>query len=138
LAVVGELRERFPDSIDVEVLSGDAALLAGDPATALAAYRRAAAVRRDFALVERMVAAQRMLGREVAAAATLSAYLAQNPRSVPGSLMLGRMLARQGDERRASLLFAYARELGGSAKRPQRDEGRVAATLARLLAAAGG
>jgi tetratricopeptide (TPR) repeat protein len=134
LAIVRELRARFPDSIDVEILGGDVAMLAGDPAEALAAYRRAATVRRDFALVERMAAAQETLGREDAAVGEVSGYLVGNPRSQPAARLLGRMLERRGDARRAGTLLAYARELGGGAP-PERAG--VAATLRRLAAASG-
>jgi tetratricopeptide (TPR) repeat protein len=136
LVLARELQTRYPDSIDVEILSGDAALLAGEPASALTAYDRAAEVRRDFALIERMVAAQQMLGRDQAATETLSAYLAANPRSAPAALMLGRMLARRGDGGRAETLISHAFLLGGGSERLPRGEGPVAATLARLSAAA--
>jgi tetratricopeptide (TPR) repeat protein len=135
LALARELRARHPESIDVGILSGDAALLVGEAASALVAYRRAAEVRRDFALVERMAAAHETLGREDAAIGEVSDYLARNPRSVPASLLLAHMLAQRGDERRASLLLSYARELGGSGAWPQPDDSRVAATLARLSTA---
>ena len=131
VALARNLGARFPDSIDVEILSGDVALLAGDPAGALAAYRRASAVRRDFALVERMAAAHETLGREDAALGEVSGYLARNPRSQPAARLLGTMLERRGDTRRAGMLLAYARELGGGSD----SGGRVAATLARLGAA---
>lgn len=161
----GALRTQFPGSIDVDVLSGDVFLLAGDPQAALAAYERAAEVRRDFALVERMVAAQRALGREDAALQTLADYTARNPRSPAASAMLGRMLAENGDRERALRLLAYARDLrpgdaalladlaelelaGGDAAsaaetareayRLHRANGAVAATLARVLAASEG
>jgi predicted Zn-dependent protease len=112
-ALAGQLREQYPDSIDVEILAGDVALLAGDPAAALEAYDSAAEVRRDFALVERMVAAERKLGREAAARDRLRDYLAQNPRSAPAS----RLLARNGSH-------------GGNAR--PRGDGPIAAALARL------
>ena len=164
-AIAAELVDRFPDSIDVEILSGDAALLTGNPAGALAAYGRAAAVRRDFALTERMVAAHQMLGQKQAAVEVLAAYLAQNPRSASASALLGRLLARRGDWRRASLLLdharnlcagdarlladladaelavgepAAAREAAGRAYALQRANGRVAATLARVMQAGEG
>lgn len=159
------LRARFPDSIDVDVLSGDVSLLAGDPVAALGAYRRAAVVRRDFALVERMVAAHRALGREEAAIGVLTSYLAQNPRSAAASAMLGRMLAEQGDGRGARALLAHAgslrpgdaglladlaeaelalgdvaaaKEAAREAYRLHRANGPVAATLARVLVASEG
>ncbi len=163
LKFVTGLSDRFPGSIDVGVLAGDVALLTGDPDAALATYRRVAGVRRDFALIGRMVEAQRMTGHEDAATDILSAYLAQNPRSAPASAFLGRILARRGDWHRASLLFEHANNLRGedarlladlaearlalgepadeAARRAyalQRSNGRVAATLARVLQASEG
>jgi tetratricopeptide (TPR) repeat protein len=132
-ALARQLSAIYPDSIDVEILLGDVSLLAGDASSALAAYRRAARVRRDFALVERMAAAQTTLGREDAAVGEVSGYLARNPRSLPAVRLLGTMLERRGDARRAELLQAYATELDGGAP-PERH--RSAATLARLAAAA--
>jgi cellulose synthase operon protein C len=134
LALARQLGVRYPDSIDVEILSGDVALLAGDPVAALAAYRRAAAVRRDFALVERMTAAHEMLGREDAAMGEVSGYLSRNPRSASAVRLLGRMLAQRGDGRRTELLLSYASELSGGAAP---DGGRVATALVRLAAAGG-
>lgn len=134
LALARQLSARYPDSIDVEILAGDVALLAGDATEALAAYRRAATVRRDFALVERMAAAHGKLGREDAAMGEVSGYLARNPRSLPAARLLGKMLERRGDARGAGMLLAYARDLGGGTAP---EGGRVAATLARLAAVGG-
>lgn len=165
LGRAGALRAQFPGSIDIDILSGDVFLLAGDPQAALGAYERAAEVRRDFALVERMVAAQRALDRHDAALHTLAGYAARNPRSAAASAMLGRMLVESGDRERALPLLAHARELrpgdavlladlaelelaGGDAAsaaetareayRLHRSNGAVAATLARVLAASKG
>jgi len=110
-ALVAQLARRHPGSVDVEIVGGDVALLTGDPGRALATYRRAAQVRRDFALVERMVAAQRLLGRDDAAMAQIAGYLAQNPRSAAASALLGRMLAERGDWPRASALLGHANRL---------------------------
>lgn len=109
--LAARLRDRFAESIDVEILSGDVALVTGDAAAALAFYRTAAKVRRDLALVERMVAAHRTLGDEEAGAKLLSEYLAQNPRSAAASALLGRLWARREDWRRAGLLLEHADEL---------------------------
>jgi tetratricopeptide (TPR) repeat protein len=135
-ALADQVRERYAGSIDVEILAGDVALLTDDPAAALGSYTRAASIRRDFALVARMVAAQRRLGHENEAIALLTDFLAQNPRSAAAAADLGRMMAQRGDERRAGVLLAHARELGGGSL-PQRAERQVAGTLARLAAAAG-
>ena len=122
-------------------------------------------MRRDFALVERMAAAQQALGQGGAAVGLVADYLTQNPRSAPASALLGRMLARRSDWRRAALLLDHARVLGAgdarlladlaeaqlaagdaeaaavTARRAhalQRANGRVAATLARAVEASGG
>jgi cellulose synthase operon protein C len=136
VALAGQARERYQGSIDVEILAGDVALLSGDPASALASYRRAAIVRRDFGLVEKMVVAEQRLGREEAATALLSDYLAQNPCSAPASEMLGRMMARRGDDRRAGLLLAHARSIAGR-EVAEPENSAVAMTMARLARAAG-
>jgi len=161
-ALTARLRQRHPDSIDVEILSGDVALLSGDTAGALAYYRRAASVRRGFALVERIAAAEVLLGREDPAIAVVSAHLAANPRSAAASALLGRMLAQRGDWRRAGLLLEHAQGLAdgdarlladlaevrlalgdgegaeAAARRShalQRGNGRVAVALARVIEA---
>ena len=163
--VAARLAGRYPGSVDFEVLGGDVALLTGNPARALANYRRAATVRRDFALVERMVAAQRLLGREDAAMALVAEYLTQHPRSGAASALLGRMRAERGDWPRASALLGHAdalrpgdvrllgdlaatelalgdvaaaRATAGRAHRLQRANGRVAILLAQIARAGGG
>ena len=105
-AMAAQLREQYPDSIDVESLAGDVALMTGDAGQALLLYRRVAEVRRDFALVQRMVAAEQRLGRDGEATALLTDYLRQNPRSFEAAAMLGRMT-------RSSALLAYADRLRG-------------------------
>lgn len=113
LAVATELKREYLGSMDVEMLAGDAALLAKKPEQALAAYRRAARIRRDFALVERMVAAHSLLGREDLATNLLADFLAQNPRSGQAAALLGRMRAQQADWPRARALLAHADALAG-------------------------
>jgi len=163
-SLAAQLAADYPDSIDVEILVGDVALLTGDPASALASYGRAASVRRDFSLVERMAAAQQRLGHQGEAVALVARYLEQNPRSIPAAAGLGRMLAQRGDWRRARLLLGHATALAGgdaglladladaelavgdeaaatrAARRAyslQRANGRIAATLARVLEVGG-
>src|SRR5690606_883434 len=94
IAIARSLRSEFPDSIDVDILSGDVSLLAGDPAAALAAYRRAAGVRRNFALVDRIATAHRAIGRDDAAREVLTRYLWQHPRSAVAS-EIGRASCRE-------------------------------------------
>lgn len=113
LAAAAELQREYPGSMDVEMLAGDVALLAKKPEDALAAYGRAARIRRDFALVERMVAAHSLLGREDLATNLLADFLAQNPRSREAAAMLGRMRARRADWPRARALLALVDALAG-------------------------
>jgi predicted Zn-dependent protease len=107
-AVTAQLVAHYPGSIDVELLAGDAALLAGDAPSALRYYQRVVEVRRDLALVERMAAAHRLAAQPRAAMAVAADYAAQNPRSGPAAAFLGRMLAEQGDWAKARVLLDYA------------------------------
>jgi cellulose synthase operon protein C len=122
-AMAAALRDQFPDSIDVETLTGDVALLTGDPQQALALYGHVAEVRRDFTLVERMVAALQRLGRDDEATALLAGYLRQNPRSFEAAALLGRMT-------HSSALLAYADQLRGASGRSE-SVGAAETALAR-------
>jgi tetratricopeptide (TPR) repeat protein len=113
IATANRVGQEYAGSADVEVLGGDVALLAGTPGAALAVYSRAAEVRRDFSLVERMVAAQRMLGREQDAKRLLGEYLIHNPRSVPAATLLGRMEAQEGNLPVAVALLSYSNNFSG-------------------------
>src|SRR5690606_25301724 len=164
-AIPPSLTSGVPHSIDVDILSGDVALLAGAPAAALAAYQRAAGVRRNFALIDRIATAHRVLGRDGAAREVMTRYLWQHPRSAVASATLGRMASGRGDWRQARLLLAHAIEMrpgdaalltdlaqaelalgetraaeeaARAAYGLHRSNTRVAATLARVLAASKG
>jgi tetratricopeptide (TPR) repeat protein len=114
-AYVAEVGRRFPNSSDIEVLSGDVALLGGDAAGALALYRSAAKVRWTAALAERIAAAQTQLGRDKAARAELDDYLAQHPRDGAMAALVGRAAAARGDWRQAAILLGHAaRQPGGT------------------------
>lgn len=82
-AEAARLLARFPGSADIERLTGDVALLTGDPAGALAAYDRSGAIRSDHALVRRAILAERALGRGGAAERRAGEFVARNPRSLP-------------------------------------------------------
>jgi tetratricopeptide (TPR) repeat protein len=118
-AFATKLRRRFPNSSDVEVLSGDTALLGGDAAGALALYRSAAHVRWTAALAERIAAAEARLGRDDRAAGELGAFLAQHPREHAIAALLGRAAAAGGDWRRAALLLGHAANLPGGSGDPR-------------------
>jgi tetratricopeptide (TPR) repeat protein len=162
LALSAGLGGHYPESADVARLRGDVALLAGEPATALALYSQASEIRSDVALVERMVAAQRQLGEGPAARLLLAAHVRSNPRASGAAALLGRMSAMSGDWNGAAALLGHAERLGGNdpllladlaiaqladgdprtadatARRAfalHRGNGRVAAVLARTLQA---
>lgn len=161
LAFAARLGNRYPGSSDVARLRGDVALLAGDPASALDFYSRAASVRTDYALIERSVVALRQLGNPSAARQLLAADLVRNPRDARAAVLLGRMQGEAGDRDAAATLLEYAVRLGASdpqlladlavaeraddpasareaalrAHQLQRGSGTIAAVLARTLEA---
>jgi tetratricopeptide (TPR) repeat protein len=114
-----KLRRRYPNSSDIEVLAGDAALLGGDAAAALELYRSAKRVRWTSALATRIAAAERRLGREALAEAELASYLAQHPRDGVVAAMVGRAAAGHGAWRRAALLMGHAALLPGGGADPR-------------------
>lgn len=165
-AVAAAFRERYPYSADVQMLAGDVALAGGDAAAAVSQYQSAARVRRSFALVERMVAAWRLLGDARTAEAEAADYLAEHPMDGRAARLVAQFALDRGDWRRAYLLLAHAREVGGGERDPvlladlaraaleagdakaaqdaaqaayglQRANGRVAYALARTLRATG-
>lgn len=119
VAYAGRLHARYPNSSDVEVLVGDAELLAGDPAAALRSYRSAAQVRWTAALARRIAAAEVRLGQGGAAVAELQAFLAQHPQAREIAALLGRAAAAGGDWERAALLLGHAAQLPGGDADPQ-------------------
>jgi Flp pilus assembly protein TadD len=118
-AYARQLTERYPGSADIEVLVGDAALLAGDPAGALRLYRSAAEVRSTATLAERTAAAQRLLGSERQAEETLVRYLAEHPIERGIAAALGRNAAARGDWQRAATLLGHAAGLAGGESDPE-------------------
>jgi tetratricopeptide (TPR) repeat protein len=160
------LRSSFPDSADVARVAGDVAFLTGDPASALAEYRRAGAVRRDLALTRRMAPTLRALGRDEQALRVTEDYIGRNPRDGAAAGLLGRIYAAREDWRRAAPLLAFAGRVGGGSGDPrllaelavaqalsgeqaaaaetarrayalQRANGRVAGVLARIMRESG-
>jgi tetratricopeptide (TPR) repeat protein len=128
LTFATRLGAHYDGSADIARLRGDVALLVGDPAGAIEHYAAAATIRRDWSLVERMIAAQRMLGRNDAAFALVADHVARNPIDRRALAMLGRMLAERGDRAGAARVLAHA----GGAGDPM-----VLAALARAELAAG-
>src|SRR5690606_11646472 len=122
--------------VDVEILTGRVALRRSHAAAALAYYTRAASVRRDAALIQRMAAAHRMLGRDEAGIAVVADYLRENPRSISAASLLGRMLADHAEHQHAQRLLAYASQLGGGDPPGGHDPRPVAQALRRVALAA--
>jgi Flp pilus assembly protein TadD len=114
-----ELRHRYPNSSDIEVLCGDAAMLGGDAAGALELYRSAKQVRWTAALATRIAAAERLLGHTDIAEHELAAYLAQHPQDGAIASQVGRAAAAHGDWRSAAVLLGHAARLPGGAGDPR-------------------
>lgn len=83
--VTGQLVRRFPGSGDVHFLAGDVESAAGEHERALALYRVSARVRLSRALIDRMMAAERHIGRPDRAEAMLREYAAQHPMALIAS-----------------------------------------------------
>ncbi len=107
-ASVAQLQQRFVGSADIEVLAGDVALARGEAVRALELYSSAAQIRRSFPLVERMVAAHRLLGQEREGRVVLSAYLARHPQDGEAAEYLGYLAAEAGDWKRSEILLRFA------------------------------
>ncbi len=109
----------FPTSGDVAELAGDAALMAGAAAEAITLYQKAAAVRRNWSLVERIATAHRENKRDDLAALLLSDFLRENPREPQAAAMLARIAASQRDWTRATQLLRYAMALDRNGADPR-------------------
>jgi Flp pilus assembly protein TadD len=118
-AYAARLRARYPNSSDIEVLCGDAALLGGDAAGALELYRSAKRVRWTTALARRIAEAETRLGHGAAAEEELADYLAQHPLAGAIAAEVGRAAAARGDWTRAAVLFGHAARLPGGAGDPR-------------------
>lgn len=111
-AEAARLAARFPASADVASLVGDAALAGKDPGGALAAYARAARVKRPWPLTRKAVLAARAQGDEAAALSLLARHVAGEPDGASGLVALAEAEARRGGWRRAALLLDHAIALG--------------------------
>ncbi len=106
------INERYKGSVDIETLIGDSALLAGEPGPAMVAYQQAAQVRRNAALVERMIWAARAAGRADVGRELLAEAFSQDPRNASLAAMAGRQAAEEGNWPRAIGLLQQAVDLG--------------------------
>jgi len=106
--MVMRLAALYGGSVDVQILSGDVALVRGDMERALNDYQTAAIVRRTLPLTRRMAVALQLLGRDAEARAVISEYLAQHPQDAGAAELLGKLVFQSGDVRRGRLLLNHA------------------------------
>lgn len=108
----GALREGFPASADVAVLSGDALLGAGDPRAALAAYALASEVRRPWPITRKAVWTFAHHGNPAAAELLLARQVAGEPQTASALVALAQWQSARRDWSRTSLLIDHAIALG--------------------------
>lgn len=107
-----ELLERFPQSSDVMVLAGDAALARGDAREALDLYGRAAQVRRPWPLTKKIIYAYRLVGDDDAAETLLDRHLRTEPRNIEALTMLAKRSTANEDWLRAAVVVDALTENG--------------------------
>lgn len=117
--VLSRFTQAYPYSVDIHVLAGDVALARGDAAAAIAEYLKAAQIRRGLPQVERMVAAYRLLGDERRAEAEALDFLGQHPMNGGAARLAADFALTRGEWRRAQVLLAHARAVGGGERDPQ-------------------
>lgn len=117
-SMVAGIASRFDGSVDLQMLAGDGALLAGDRAAALQQYRQAALIRSNWPLVQRLVAIDLAGGNRAAARRRLGQYLLTNPRDAAAAAMLGRLQHAGGHDAAAALLLRHAAQIGSGPSDP--------------------
>lgn len=149
-AMVAGIASRFDGSVDLQMLAGDGALLAGDRGAALAQYRQAALIRANWPLVQRTVAIELAGGNAVRARRLLADHLRANPRAPAAAALLGRLERDAGNPAAAAALLRFAAQMGSGPADPlllgdlaaveeamgQRDDARHHARQALRLAPA--
>lgn len=109
---VDVLAGRLPASADVAALAGDVMLGSKDPEAALAAYARAAQVKRPFPLTRKAVWAYASAGNQQAADTVLARHVAGEPDTASALVALARRQADLGQWRRAAQLLDHAIDRG--------------------------
>ena len=107
-------RRKFPGSADALALAGDARLAARQPGAAIGLYREAAAIRRTWPLVRKMVVALKSQGKRSEAIALVENYLRGDPANAEASAELARLVIDAGDWTRGALLLDHAIDHGRS------------------------
>ena len=108
VAEAQEFAERFPGSGDAARLLGDAQLANGDLDKAIASYARAARVRQDWPLTNRLMAAYLAKGDEAAMVEVLEFHLAGGTRNPSSSAFAGAILAERQQFARAAAMLDSA------------------------------
>lgn len=138
------LRDRHATSVDFLTVAGDVALAGGDPEAALAEYREAARVRLTLALVAKMAAALRELGRGNEARALALDYLAGHPLDRDAAWLAALLAREAADWRQARALAEHIVRLEPATRNPallallaraQLETGDAAAALENALRA---
>ncbi len=112
LGQTAALRTRFPASADVASLAGDTLMSAGDPRAALAAYARAAEVRRPWPLTRKTVWALSRSDNPEVADLLLIRHVAGESQNATAIILLAQKQAARGDWQRTTLLLDHALALG--------------------------
>ncbi len=112
LSAAGSLQRRFPLSADAASLAGDASLASGQPQEALAAYARAAKVKRPWPLTRRAVFAYRRVGDAEAADTLLARHVTGEPNAASAVIALAERQAARGEWSRTEQLLDHAIALG--------------------------
>nr|WP_237438240.1 tetratricopeptide repeat protein [Alteraurantiacibacter buctensis] len=116
--LVAGVASQFDGSVDLQLVAGDGALLAGDASAARAEYRQVALIRTNWPLVQRMVAIDLASGNVAAARRLLATYLRTNPRDFAAAAMLGRLERDAGNAAAAAALLGYAASAGSGPSDP--------------------
>ncbi len=103
------LSDENPGNADAQLLAGDCRMIRGDARGALSDYQQAAAIRFNEAILVRMDAALRAVGRAGDADGMTSRYLAQNPQSAVAMTLLAAGWA--GNPARVRALAALRRAM---------------------------
>ncbi|WP_169053523.1 tetratricopeptide repeat protein [Alteraurantiacibacter aquimixticola] len=115
---VADFLERFPGSLDLQMLAGDVRALAGDEVAALERYRAAAELRSNWPVVQRMAAILIRQDRMAQARRMLAEHILQNPRDQEAIVMLARLHRAAGNPSRATLLLRQAAQFAGGERDP--------------------
>lgn len=113
------LLQRYPASVDMEVLAGDVAALAGQNDQALKLYQDAAQLRLNSQLARRTSYVLIAMNKRLQAKQFLSQYLRGNPHELQAVLLLADLQMADHEWRKADLLLTYAHKLAGGGQDPK-------------------